>query len=547
MKTRLTRKSRQLASALLVSLVICSILSLFVMYYLSLIEQQNILSGRSQTWNMAIAVSEAGVEDGLEQLNSCWPNLGTNGWSYDGSTCYSRSNALPEGNGYMSYIYVTNSANPVVVARAFVTPPNASFWETTWHTAMILFASQGQSANVQAPVTRAVQVTCSKGNLFLAALVAKQTINLNGNNINTDSYNSLDPSKSANGQYAPNKYKGDYGDIASNMGITDSIGAGNANVYGHAHTGPNSVNNALQIGPNGYIGSHANQLGGGTGVQSGWWMQDANFTFPDTTYPNTAGYFSPTGGVLAATIPVTSNYTFSSVSYPSPLPSGLQTNTALVTGAAMPPASGTYISGTLVSSEKHGVTTFSYTAINSYYWVSNATFTVMATNTYDHILYGTSDLQHTNYYTLSSALSGNTIVVGTNVVLALDSGINMSGQDTFTVAQGANITVYSAGTSVTVGGNGIVNQQPPIDFILYCAPSVTSFSLGGNGTFSGVVVAPNVNVTMNGGGNNSLDYSGCLMANSVTMNGHMNFHYDEALGNMGGNGRFLITAWNEIK
>ena len=547
MKTRLTHKSRQLASSLLVSLVICSILSLFVMYYLSLIEQQNILSARSQTWNMAIAVSEAGVEDGLEQLNSCWPSLSTNGWSYDGSTCYSRSNSLPEGSGYTSYIYVTNSANPVVVARASVTPPNAGFWETSWQTAMILFGAQGQSSSVQAPVTRAVQVTCSKGNLFLAAMVAKQTINLNGNNITTDSYNSLDPTKSLNGQWNPNGYHGDYGDIASNLGITDSIGAGNANIFGHAHTGPGSANNALQIGPNGYIGSHLNYAAGGSGVQSGWWMQDANFTFPDTTYPSTAGYFTPTGGVLAASIQVTSNFTVTSLSYPSPVPSGLQTNTASVPSAPQPPAAGTYLPGTLVSSEHHGVITYSYTAINSYYWTSNATFTVMTTNTYDHILYGTSDLQHTNYYDLSSALSGNTIVVGTNVVLALDNGINMSGQDAFTVAPGANITVYSAGTSVTLGGNGVINQQPPIDFILYCAPSVTSFSLGGNGQFSGIVVAPNVNLTMNGGGNNSMDYSGCLMVNSVTMNGHMNFHYDEALGNIGGNGRFLITAWNEIK
>jgi hypothetical protein len=30
------------------------------------------------------------------------------------------------------------------------------------------------------------------------------------------------------------------------------------------------------------------------------------------------------------------------------------------------------------------------------------------------------------------------------------------------------------------------------------------------------------------------------------MNGHFNFHYDEALSRMPGNGRFLITSWNEI-
>src|SRR3974390_359313 len=105
MKTRLTRKAKQLASSLLVALVITSILSLFVMYYLSLIEQQNIMNARSQTWNMAISVSEAGVEEGLQQLNNAWPTLGVDGWSYDGSTCYYKSNCLVDGNGYMAYIY----------------------------------------------------------------------------------------------------------------------------------------------------------------------------------------------------------------------------------------------------------------------------------------------------------------------------------------------------------------------------------------------------------------------------------------------------------
>src|ERR1051326_1743851 len=114
MKTRLTGKTKQLASAMLTALVICSILSLFVMYYLSLIEQQSLLSARSQTWNMAIAVSEAGIEEGLQQVNTAYPDMNTDGWTYDGSTCYWKSNMLADGNSYMSYIYITNGLNPTV-------------------------------------------------------------------------------------------------------------------------------------------------------------------------------------------------------------------------------------------------------------------------------------------------------------------------------------------------------------------------------------------------------------------------------------------------
>src|SRR5689334_4691879 len=123
MKKMLSRKTRQSASALVVTLVICTILSMVAMYYLSLVEQQNYLSARSQSWNMAIAISEAGIEDGLQHLNEAYPVLNTDGWTYDGSFGYSRSNSLPDGNSYTSFISLSNYLNPVVVARAYVTPP----------------------------------------------------------------------------------------------------------------------------------------------------------------------------------------------------------------------------------------------------------------------------------------------------------------------------------------------------------------------------------------------------------------------------------------
>ena len=66
MKIRLSRKLKQMASALLVVMVLGGILCLFVMYYLSLVQQQNTLSVRSQAWNIAIAVTEAGIEEGLQ-------------------------------------------------------------------------------------------------------------------------------------------------------------------------------------------------------------------------------------------------------------------------------------------------------------------------------------------------------------------------------------------------------------------------------------------------------------------------------------------------
>jgi len=180
----------------------------------------------------------------------------------------------------------------------------------------------------------------------------------------------------------------------------------------------------------------------------------------------------------------------------------------------------------------YGYQTFTY---NYVIYTSTPTYT---TNHYDHIL------ANGDYYT--SDLSGTTLVTGT-ARLVMPTGLQMSGNDQMTIATGAGLTLYSGGSSMTVGGNGILNKAGWAgSLILLAAPSVTSFTFNGNGEFTGVAVAPNANLKMNGGGYSVNDFTGAVMANSVTMNGHFNFHYDESLSRLGGNGRFLITSWNEI-
>lgn len=605
MKLSLTRNAKTAASALLTTLVICSILSMFVMYYLSLIDQQSYLSARSQVWNMAIAVSEAGVEDGLQQLNNAFPDMNTDGWTYDGSTCYYKTNTLSGVGGYMAYIFITNSFFPNVMARACV----ASLPKYGMAAPESFFATAGlPNGTTPATVSRAVIVTTKRNSPFQVAMVAKKNIDLNGNGIITDSYNSMDPTKSVNGQYVQSFYSGDKGDVATDMGVIDSISGGNANIFGHAHTGPGSPSTAVQIGSQGYIGPHSSLANGV--IASGWWLPDSNFTFPDTSYPNTGGYFSPSNGFVvtwsnaltlgsattytypnfppgggastnfgssttSTTYPspvppnVTTNFFNNVSSFPSPTPSPLVTNTSYVLNSTTSPTPGTYL-GTIATTNwnngKYG-TYFSFWQITGYSYQTYSYYTsytytpyntnlVYYTNHYDNILWGTSTASTTNYY-VATSLSGQTIVLGENVVVALPNGLSMSGNDSILLSSGnvvgatvppANITVYSGGTSCSVGGNGVINQPGyPLDFILYCAPTVTSLSFSGNGQFSGAIVAPNADVTMNGGGKSNNDYCGCLIANSVKMNGHFGFHYDEAMAGGNKNGRFLITSWNEVK
>jgi hypothetical protein len=279
-----------------------------------------------------------------------------------------------------------------------------------------------------------------------------------------------------------------------------------------------------------------------------------------SSYPSTA----PSGTAVSTNLSYVSSATF-----PLPAILGVTTNylTIYVKDSPIYPAPGTYAGAITTSNNGTKYSYYQIVGIANYnvptytfsYTLYN-TNTVYATNTYNTILYGSTDLSMTNYYNASS-LSGNTIVVGDNVVLALPNGLNMSGNDQISIIPfanvlgtsagapaGANVQVYAGGTSCAIAGKGVANQPGfPIDFILYCAPTVTSVSVSGNFGFDGVLIAPMADLTISGGGNNTLDFMGCAMVNSATLNGHVNFHYDECLANYLNNPRYLITAWNEVK
>ena len=61
-----------------------------------------------------------------------------------------------------------------------------------------------------------------------------------------------------------------------------------------------------------------------------------------------------------------------------------------------------------------------------------------------------------------------------------------------------------------------------------------------------MIYAPNAAFTLNGGGNNAIDFVGASVSSTVTMNGHFNFHYDEALGRIGARRGYIITGWGEL-
>lgn len=121
--------------------------------------------------------------------------------------------------------------------------------------------------------------------LFGAAMAAVSAINLQGNNIATDSFDSGDTNYSTGGLYpvgSVEKTKAK-GDVCTPSILTTCLQIGNANIKGHVKTGPGV--GTFSIGPNGTVGSRAWVEGGSTGIQPGWSSTDFNVVFPDVTLP----------------------------------------------------------------------------------------------------------------------------------------------------------------------------------------------------------------------------------------------------------------------
>src|SRR5580765_549719 len=112
-----TKHNSNAGSALLVTLFLMTILAVSIAGYLSYTEQQTFLGARSQSWNMALAVSEAGVEEGLQQLNNNYMNLTADGWTANG-TVYTITRTFSNGNSYSVAIDYADSLSPFITSRA---------------------------------------------------------------------------------------------------------------------------------------------------------------------------------------------------------------------------------------------------------------------------------------------------------------------------------------------------------------------------------------------------------------------------------------------
>ncbi len=87
--------------------------------------------------------------------------------------------------------------------------------------------------------------------------------------------------------------------------------------------------------------------------------------------------------------------------------------------------------------------------------------------------------------------------------------------------------IYVTGT-FELNSSGIVNPgQIPADLVIMVS-STLEVQLNSSVDFSGVIYAPNAHVV----NNSSVDFYGSIMAEEVTLNSSIEFHYDESLGDV---------------
>src|SRR2546421_1466617 len=296
MKIAYSKSKSLTGSTLMIVIVITGLVGFVLAAYLDLLCTQNSATMRSQAWNATIPVIEAGVEDAMTHLNTHGStNLACDNWNQSGNLYWIQRTI---GDSY----YVVTIANyvvgaitnlPVVESRGYVNAPVMA----SSSPATLLAAAGVPSSSGAAYLGRGVRVTCGQSALFSKGMVAKGEIDLKGNNIQTDSFDSSDPNYSTNGRYDASKNK-DHGDIATDSGLTNSVSIGNATVMGRVSTGPHG---SISIGPNGTVGDKAWVNGGNNGAKTGFVSDDMNVDFQDVPTP-TGSWWMPGPGLVGLTV-----------------------------------------------------------------------------------------------------------------------------------------------------------------------------------------------------------------------------------------------------
>ena len=279
MNLRHSPNGRKNGHILLTTLVVAGVLAIAVFGYLNVISSQNNFTVRSQLWNFSMPIVEAGLEEALAHVNNPGTtNFATQNWTWDSTARVFTLQRALGSSYYLVQIQTNLNSGPTITSTGYIPAPAAA------DTGRNTFAAAGLAAPGVKYISRTVRITTTQSPQLPTAMVVKNIIDFNGNNIVIDSYdNSIGPYGGLN--------VGDKGNVTTDADIVGNVSTGNANIWGHLSTGPNAT---LKMGPNSAVGSKAWQLAGSKGIQPGWLRKDANVLLPDVQPPWTGGAMVPT-------------------------------------------------------------------------------------------------------------------------------------------------------------------------------------------------------------------------------------------------------------
>ena len=211
------RLEKQQASVLVIAAILIFVVGTTLASYLVLNSNEAREVARSQKWNTALDMAEAGIEEGLEQANTAGlgtsPNLAANGWGGSGTNFGPVTRTAISGGSYTVSID-TSAGTPTVTSTGFATNPITG-----------------------TVIQRTVRVTTGQSPLINAAFAAVNSITMNGNTIAADSWSSTDTNLSTNGHYDASKVSTN-GNVASEDGV---VNLGNDTVMGSLYLGPTAT------------------------------------------------------------------------------------------------------------------------------------------------------------------------------------------------------------------------------------------------------------------------------------------------------------------
>jgi Tfp pilus assembly protein PilX len=265
---KISYSSREQGKVILICLFTMITVGVVLISYLGMGSSHAVMTARSQAWNIALPVAEAGLEEGLTQLNyTRGLDLTSNGWS----------KVTSGGKGKIGDYFMTRALSEDAYYEVYITEngkkPNVT---------SIGYARAPLTTNF---ISRTIVAGLQKTNvIFTKAMIARKHIRAGKTSL-VDSFDSTDSKYSTGGQYDPAKRKAT-ASVAASSNKKNAIKIDNSKFYGDASV---LKKGGIEFKNKGTLGDTTWVDGGNLGSQSGRVAEGFTYDFPVVQEPWPAG------------------------------------------------------------------------------------------------------------------------------------------------------------------------------------------------------------------------------------------------------------------